>query len=222
MFPLIDMKRQKFIESIKKRAYPSRSRRNELDSCSEILDKYPIYCRKYNGVIEKSLNVEEFYDPTIDSSTRFDLIRSLDWNFIETNPLEILLNIGIGEPLNSPEWVDYSETVNQFGGLDSESENRVFSYMESQLMAEIDGIRNSVDCEEVSDYIQSIGGQFDSWINESVLEYLQKQERRLQEEEESIEYPDDREYYPLHHGEDSNDYHEMFSSLYEVALNRKV
>lgn len=221
MFPIVEMKRQDIIVLFRKKGYPTKSHRNEIEFCSDLMDKFPIYCRRYYGVIEKSILVEDFYESTIDSSKRFGLIRKLDWSLMDESPLDVLWRIGIGEHFDSPEWADYAETTNLFGGLGCEIEDVITDHMKSQLMNEIDSIQNSADCEEVLESIRMIGENFASWVDDDVIEHLEMQELWLQEQEENMDYPDDRDYYPLHSKEDVCDYHEMFSSLYEEALNRK-
>lgn len=220
MFGTFDIKRQEVMNRIKERVYPRKNGRNEVNFSLDIIDKFPVYNRRYCGSIEKDLSAENFYEPTIDSSTRFDLLRKLDCKKLEWSPLDTLYAISTGETLYSSEWIDCAETIQHFGGFEPDIESVIVDHIEAGIKDEVDNTSSSADCDEISDSVRELGHLVASWCNSSMLDYISVKEQRLREEEEAMDYPDDREYYPLQGGNDSSQMDEMFSSLREEAMNR--
>ena len=93
-------------------------------------------------------------------------------------------------------------------------------HIEAGIKDEVDNTSSSADCDEISDSVRELGYLVASWCNSSMLDYISVKEQRLREEEEAMDYPDDREYYPPQGGNDSSQMDEMFSSLREEAMNR--
>ena len=146
-------------------------------------------------------------------------MRNIDWEHAPINAVDVLLAIAENERLDSPEWVDYIDTVKELGLFERLDNSLVFIEMGCQLEEEIENVASSDELEEITDNIIQIYRDLPNWDRDDLFCMLEDKKEELQNTEEEDDYPDDHEYYYYKTNDDNSRIHEMFTSLYEDSAS---
>lgn len=199
--------------------YSQNIRRNHTIFFLELLKKFPVYCRSHESFIETNYNFNELLSDSVFTSDKLELMRNIDWEHAPINAVDVLLAIAENERLDSPEWVDYIDTVKELGLFERLDNSLVFIEMGCQLEEEIENVASSDELEEITDNIIQIYRDLPNWDRDDLFCMLEDKKEELQNTEEEDDYPDDHEYYYYKTNDDNSRIHEMFTSLYEDSAS---
>jgi|WetSurMetagenome_2_1015567.scaffolds.fasta_scaffold10366_2 hypothetical protein len=183
---------------------------NEVDFCLNMLNSYPIICKRNDGFIEKSIEADVLTWQTIPFIKRTDLMTKMDWNETPYDFKPILESL-TEEPKDTSEYLELIKLYEHLGQEKMKDNESFQKDLEEQVYNEIKNLESEEDGDSLKDIIEDI----DSRMNCLSYAIIKELDRKIMEIiGPEVDTEDDST--PLHHtetGDDSSIY-EMFTSLY--------
>lgn len=176
--------------------------------------KFPLFCKKNGGFVERLYNADELTWSVVKTSQRIGLMNLLDWSCMYPKADEYIAIILENETLDSDEWIELVETVKNLK-LENEIFNSYFyDKLDEDLITEIRCYSDQGECDDGWKKLESLKEMLPLWRWYVVSEEIEDVERRIMEEEE--EAASDQSYYDkwlTQEEKEDAQIEEMFSAL---------
>ena len=154
----------------------------------DFINKFPAFCKHYDGFVEKRCNVEELSYGAIPMKYRAGLMGVLDWGKMETKADECLTTIFENETLNTDEWIEIAGVINKLG-LDQDFLFDYYDKLDDDLYEDIRDLSDLYDCEDQNKKIDKLSGLLPEWktyhVSCKLEDVVERLKEKAKEEEEA-------------------------------------
>lgn len=124
--------------------------------------KFPLFCNKKVGFVEKLYDTEELKWQTVNLNQRIRLMKLLDWNLIESNADEYITTIIENETLNTDEWIEIVEFIRGLKANDIIDEY-FYKKLDEDLKDEIVSFSDQSECDDEYNKLESLKEILPEW-----------------------------------------------------------
>lgn len=163
---------------------------NEILFYKNFLDSFPILLRRNEGLLERSIDPNEFTYQTTSFSDRANLLAKLDWTKISAD-LNIIIEDILYEPKDIVGHRDLLLMFDELGMSERKKDKHLIKTIEEDVYSEIDtNVSDENTAEELYGLLDEITNLIPyEYFENDFLGYLE--EKRKEFEEPEIEYDDD-------------------------------
>lgn len=178
--------------------------------------KFPLFCKKNEGFIEKLYNADELTWQIIRISQRIGLMKVLDWSYMFPQADEYITTILENETLDSDEWIELVETVKNLNLEKDLINSDFYDKLNEDFKTEIRRYSDIGECEEGWNKMGSLKEMLPLWPWYDISDEIDDVEKRIKEEEEESETESKESYYDKWRAKEEKEdaqIEEMFNAL---------
>ena len=149
---------------------------------------FSLFCKKYDGFVEKLYNADELTWQTVKLKYRIALMNLLDWNHMVVGAVEYISTIIENEILGTDEWIELVKTVKALNVDDKMLNASFYRKLDDDLKSEISDFSDQSECDEELKKVETLKELLPNWKWYDVFGKIDDAERRIKEEEDEAGY----------------------------------
>lgn len=157
----------------------------------DFMTRFPLFCKHYDGFVEKRYNAKELSYGVIQMKYRAGIMMLLDWSKLYPKVDEWICKILDDENLNTDEWIELAAAIHKLG-LEKKVMNHYYEKLDDDLFEDIRDLSDLYDCDEQDEKIDKLREYLPgwSWYNTSsridyVVEHIKEKEKEEAESDSS-------------------------------------
>lgn len=175
--------------------------------------KFPLFCNKKVGFVEKLYNTDELKWQTVKLSQRMGLMKLLDWNLIESSADGYITTIIENEMLNTDEWIEMVETIRSLKA-DDIIDKYFYKKLDEDLKDEIGCFSDQSECDDEYNKLEALKKLLPDWDWYDIYDEISYAEECIKEKEgNDIESDTDYNMWQAQWDKENAQIDEMFEAL---------
>ncbi len=127
----------------------------------ELRKHNPVLFSQTPGLYEKYISIEMFEDETLFFSTKIEIAKHIDWQYVNDLYQSDIFDILENESKSVDDYVEYIQVLKKWNVVDLRPESQFVQSLEARIESEMEQLTTVSDVEQFEDSLQSISDEID-------------------------------------------------------------
>lgn len=127
----------------------------------ELRKHNPVLFSQSPGLYEKYISIEIFEDETLFFSTKIEIAKHIDWQYVNDLYQSDIFDILENESKSVNDYVEYIQVLKKWNVVDLSPESQFVQSLEAQIESEMEQLTTVSDVDQFEDSLQSISDEID-------------------------------------------------------------